>query len=719
MIILSNNDINVNYLEDAPEQIHSVSTDTKWNTGCIKQIQASLPKELFDRNQWVLWKYESKSNGKVTKVLYNPRTGNKADSTNATTWSPFAESACAYKRDVYDGIGFVLTEYDPYVGIDIDHCITDGNIDEYAMELVRRVNSYTEITPSGNGLRIWARGKKPGKSCKKHEMGVEIYDNVRFFTVTGNHLEGTPSTIEDRQQELDAVYQELWPQVDVERQPICPVDRSSIPTDDRALIEVMLMARNGSSIQALYGGDISGYNNDHSSADQAFCNHLAFYTGNDPERMDRMFRQSGLMRPKWDRRARSGELYGQGTIARAIAATREMYKGRSQSSNGSEGNNMYTNGRVAPEMPGYMNDIPPAWEGVDSVDHVQDDADHGGEQSLPLFKFEPLSFDDLMAMPPKEWLVENIIGAGDIGMIYGQPGCGKTFVAIDMILSACLGRQWAGRFGVTKQLSVAYCAGEGARGLRDRFAAAASSYGVNTIPNFSTYTAVPQLFVERGDPVPETIFRFVQEWKMRQEAGKAGQLDLLIIDTLNTATVGAEENSAKDMGKALQACRHAVNELGCAIILVHHSNKAGTGERGSSALRGAMDFMIEISRPSDATTRAVMSCTKMKDGDRWGKQEFDLEKLANSVFVRWETIDEITSEEDTLANRVYKLVAESMPGGIVVKEIANETGQAENRIRAVLNNLAEKKKVVRRPMNPDKPMNARNPSVYFTYRESW
>ncbi len=75
--------------------------------------------------------------------------------------------------------------------------------------------------------------------------------------------------------------------------------------------------------------------------------------------------------------------------------------------------------------------------------------------------FTPYSFDELLKMPPKEWLLDQVFGAGDIGMFYGTPGCGKTFLIIDMIMSLCTGSRWANRFDIQRPLYVAYCAGEG------------------------------------------------------------------------------------------------------------------------------------------------------------------------------------------------------------------------------------------------------------------
>ncbi|CAN5490423.1 hypothetical protein BH10CHL1_BH10CHL1_01630 [soil metagenome] len=258
-------------------------------------------------------------------------------------------------------------------------------------------------------------------------------------------------------------------------------------------------------------------------------------------------------------------------------------------------------------------------------------------------KFKPLSLQDLLRMPPKEWLIAQVLGAGDIGMIYGAPGCGKTFVIIDMIFSACLGQQFARRFDVQRPLNVAYAAGEGISGLPARFAAAAKHYDIyaKTLSedyqtNFTFFAATPQLYIEESAQYAESITQFVYEWKQRQAEGQAKPLDILIIDTLHSATAGADENSAQHMGIVLKLAKNAAQELGCAVLLVHHTNKNGTAERGSSALRGAMDCMIEIHRISETGIKAVMTCAKLKDGEQWQEQTLDLVECEESVRVWWD-----------------------------------------------------------------------------------
>lgn len=247
------------------------------------------------------------------------------------------------------------------------------------------------------------------------------------------------------------------------------------------------------------------------------------------------------------------------------------------------------------------------------------------------YTFQPLGLTDLLQRPDKEWLVDDFIGKGDIAMLFGAPGSGKTFVILDLIFSAVLGLLFAGKFSIKRPLRVAYAAGEGIGGLRSRFAAAANHYQAYQHPlvhNLCVFLDAPQLFTDKLDT---SILQFVKDWQDRQ----AGELDILIIDTLHSAIWGADENAAKDIGVVLQAVKYARDQLGCTVLLIHHSNKTGA-YRGSSALHGSMDSMIETKYDADLG-EGVMECFKQKDSEHFRKVPFKLigESVSGSAFVEW------------------------------------------------------------------------------------
>ncbi len=147
----------------------------------------------------------------------------------------------------------------------------------------------------------------------RHPVGIGVFDAARFFYFTGAHVRGMPTTIEERQAELDEVLERFLPKPTVPEmsaRPAAPVD-----LDDRALLDKAMSASNGAEFAALYAGQWEGRFETQSQADQSLCNRIAWWTGPDPDRIDRLFRGSGLYRSKWDR-----ENYSVPTIEKAIAS---------------------------------------------------------------------------------------------------------------------------------------------------------------------------------------------------------------------------------------------------------------------------------------------------------------------------------------------------------------------------------------------------------------
>ena len=282
----------------------------------------SIPQALKDLPQWVVWRREMRD-GKPTKVPYNAITGNRASVTNPADWGTFEQATEALARGQFDGIGFVLTKDDPITGVDLDHCLDPltGIIEPWALAIVDQVHSYTEISPSNTGLRIFVRGKLPPGRRKKGP--IEFYDAERYLTVTGNHLAGTPLTIEDRHDVLQLVHAAHFPRPSHNGSGngnwiVEPVDLT-----DEVLLQRMLGSKSGDKIRKLLDGDWSDHPSQ-SEADSALCFQLAFYCGRDSERMDRLFRRSGLMRVKWDS-PRGESTYGRNCIANACVHCEQVY----------------------------------------------------------------------------------------------------------------------------------------------------------------------------------------------------------------------------------------------------------------------------------------------------------------------------------------------------------------------------------------------------------
>jgi|GEM_PF-3329820 hypothetical protein len=282
----------------------------------------NIPQTLQDRQQWVLWRLVERD-GKPTKMPFSPE-GKPASVADPNTWTDFQTALEAYHRGGFDGIGFVLTADAGIVCVDLDHARNCTDWTPEAMEMVRLMNSYTEVSPSGQGLHIWCYGHLPAGRRRKN--GVEMYDSGRFITVTGDHLPITPTDLQERTAELMELHRQVFGDISVPAKcrelSVCNTD-SLMELDDQELLEKAMNAENGAKFRALWRGDTTGYHSQ-SEADLALCRLLAFWTGGDAERIERLFSQSALgQREKWQTRAD----YRQRTIAEAIGSLRETYNG--------------------------------------------------------------------------------------------------------------------------------------------------------------------------------------------------------------------------------------------------------------------------------------------------------------------------------------------------------------------------------------------------------
>jgi primase-polymerase (primpol)-like protein len=280
-----------------------------------------IPRDLRNRRAWINWRKERQGK-RVAKPPYDPQSGRLASSSNPTTWASFDEALAAFENADYDGIGLQLGP--PFVGIDLDHCRDPetGVINDDATAIIGDLNSYTEVSPSGRGVHILVIGILPrgGRRTKS----IELYDRDRYFTVTGRHVTGTPLTIEARNPQLTALHKRLFSAVEPPRavEPVATQSQASKKSHasaslaDEELLTKMKAANNGSWFERLWDGDWQDEYPSQSEADLAMCANLAFWTGKDPGRMDSLFRQSKLFRPKWDEQ-RGSRTYGEATIAAA------------------------------------------------------------------------------------------------------------------------------------------------------------------------------------------------------------------------------------------------------------------------------------------------------------------------------------------------------------------------------------------------------------------
>ena len=285
----------------------------------------NIPNELKQYPNWVCWKGSPDPRpddpNHLKKTPINPKTGGGAMSNNPDTWSDF--DAAVKAAENYTGIGFMFGN-SPYFGVDVDK--VEPEIREFldggngiVSEFVNALQSYAELSPSGKGIHIICRGTLPKRGRRKGN--VEMYESGRFFTVTGSSFGGY-SEIRDCTERIKPLHEKYIG--GGLKEPV-PKTRNlaPLPTTAGEVVALAAKAKNGATFSALFGGDISGYPSQ-SEADMALCNMLAFWCRCDAELMDAIFRQSGLMRDKWDR-AQSGSTYGALTIQKAISECNNVY----------------------------------------------------------------------------------------------------------------------------------------------------------------------------------------------------------------------------------------------------------------------------------------------------------------------------------------------------------------------------------------------------------
>lgn len=284
----------------------------------------AIPNQIRESGLFCCWRYEDRD-GRKTKVPYNPATGTRAKSNDPASFVLYQIAAQAAG---YDGIGVGI--FKGLCAIDLDHCVReDGSFTETAADIIALMHSYTEFSPSGEGVHILFQAEGFKYDSKYYIMnrqkGIEVYvagATSKYVTITGDVC--APYEFGDRTRELQAVLECFMEKPESSAGNAINAVNSDFTFDD--LLRKALSSKSGAAFSALWSGSTAGYPSQ-SEADYALCRQLAFWTGRDAAMMDAMFRQSGLMREKWDR-PQSGSTYGKITIQRAISNCTEVYKPR-------------------------------------------------------------------------------------------------------------------------------------------------------------------------------------------------------------------------------------------------------------------------------------------------------------------------------------------------------------------------------------------------------
>jgi putative DNA primase/helicase len=288
-----------------------------------------IPQELRKLRNWCCWQAvpDSGRPGKIKKIPINAKTGGQAQSNNPETWCDFDTAVTASER--FSGIGFMFTG-SGFFGVDIDGvegAIEDyrhGETDNIVGEFIYGLQSYAEFSQSGHGIHIICRGHLP--PAGRRRKNVEMYDSGRFFIMTGKYASEF-ADIADCTESIKPLHEKYIGGGTEPTTGIAPP--APLNLSESEIIHLAEDSKQGDAFRTLYAGKWETIYTSQSEADLGFCNMLAFWCRKDERMMDRIFRSSGLMREKWDRK-QSGTTYGKITLQKAIKGCQRTYEPKSE-----------------------------------------------------------------------------------------------------------------------------------------------------------------------------------------------------------------------------------------------------------------------------------------------------------------------------------------------------------------------------------------------------
>lgn len=234
--------------------------------------------------------------------------------------------------------------------------------------------------------------------------------------------------------------------------------------------------------------------------------------------------------------------------------------------------------------------------------------------------------EELRKQPPKQWLVNGLISKVGVSCIYGPPGAGKSFLALDMCAKISQGQIWFGH--ETKQAPVIYFSFEGMDGFGQRVAAYSKYHGAigDNLRVMFRKSGAERFSIKNGNHREAIIY-----WARKNHMNGG----IIVMDTMIRSTDSFDENSSQEMTQVMEAATDLTQSLECNVTLVHHSGSSGNGPRGSTALRGAWDDGIKVCHErTDHDARWHWETDKIKDGPASGAQPFQLRVVDMSTTQR-------------------------------------------------------------------------------------
>lgn len=535
---------------------------------------AGIPDDLKNLHRWVVWRAQPQKNGKFGKIPTDPSSGRNLNWRDPGTWMTFDDALAAYQQGGFGGIGIVLSDEHPvkvegkdYYLIALDYDAAAPFIDEAKEDWLSLGKPYIEVSPSGKGLHMFARCTKRLKGGNNGN-GREMYSSGRFMTVTGH---GAKGTIKEATASL-IVMEQKW----FSREASTPAI-SMMPTALAAAIP-----ETDDQVRRVREA-------------------LTFLT---PDSTYEHWRNIvwAILSTGWDRAVE---------IAREWSKSVEQIEGRTHryeeqsfqtvvgSFDPNRGIKLGTLFHHAKEA-GW---VPPQTPSTAQVVPFH-----------PISPFAPLrgllTPDQVKALPVAPYRVRGLLPRHGVAAIYGEAGSGKSFLVIDLIFAIAAGHyEW---FGIkVKQAPVVYVGLEGRSGISKRIKGWEAQNDV-AAPQSARFW-LDNLTLLDPDQVDQLSRKIVAE---------LGFGCVTVIDTLNQAAPGADENNSADMGRILSNAKRLAHKTQGLVILIHHLGKdKAKGLRGHSSLIAALDAAIEVVNGAAGKSWRV---TKSKDDENGIERDFDL-----------------------------------------------------------------------------------------------
>lgn len=617
---------------------------------CLRQIQG-----------WLMWRYEHHENEpKPRKVPYyasgQKRSGQQGGPEDRRHLTTFDAARAAAARKGMDGVGIALLPDWGLAALDFDHCtLPDGSLHPEVAEIAAQ--SYAEWSPSGSGVRVLFKGDMLNRKSHGEPYGFETFSTKGFVTFTGNRLDitevlGNENTLADVTPEVVALYAKRF-----KPREIADVDAGGQTrrgmTDDELRELLAKLPNEDLPYESDEGPSWLGVG----MALHHETSGAGFHLWDEWSQASSKYTHSDYGHYKW---VRFGNHGGASITVHSLAR----------------------------------------WAGVDLEAASPEDFDDltvNADGTPKPLKFAVVTDEVFMQRPAPRWIVKGLVPEGDLLVLFGETGAGKSFAALDIFGAVARGVPWRGLR--VRQRRVAFIVAEGGGGFRNRLCAYRQHHGA--APGVLVMHAAPNL-MERGDAT-----------EVAKALAAAGGADIVVVDTFAQTTPGANENAGEDIGKALKNCRGISQALGGAlVVLVHHTGKDTTrGARGWSGLKAAADAEIEVGR---APAGRYLRTSKQKDdvdGLEWG---FDLDIVPvgidedgdeiTSCVVREAEVPKAVMSDRKLGARekvvmaAFQTIAEAQTQGIEVEAVVEEAlgtmevepekrSKVKANLRATLRNL--------------------------------